>query len=101
MNSPIKLHGAVWISLFINIILNIIVLEQHYYYFDTGAIISFVFLPWLIGVACAIAFTITQKKWQLVVLSISFIAFIPIGFLGIWGASKTMSALNKKMAGIE
>ncbi|OOF79740.1 ABC transporter permease [Rodentibacter caecimuris] len=101
MNSAIKLHAAVWISLFINITLNLLTIDEYSQYFDIEVIIAFIVIPWLVGIFCAIAFTMTQKKWQLIVLIISFIPFIPIGFLGIWGVSKTMSALNKKMAGID
>ncbi|MCX2962241.1 ABC transporter permease [Rodentibacter caecimuris] len=101
MNSAIKLHAAVWISFFINIALNLLTIDEYSQYFDIEVIIAFIVIPWLVGIFCAIAFTMTQKKWQLIVLIISFIPFIPIGFLGIWGVSKTMSALNKKMAGID
>ncbi|MBN6070440.1 ABC transporter permease [Aggregatibacter actinomycetemcomitans] len=101
MESKIKLHNAIWASLVINIVLNIFAWEEYSNYFSDGLIIFLVVVPWAIGVISAIAFINTQKKWALIVLIISFLPFIPAGLLGIWGTSKTMSALNKKIAGID
>ena len=78
MESKIKLHNAVWASLVINLILNIFAWKDYSNYFDNNILISLVVVP-----------------------LISFIPFIPAGLLGIWGVTKTMSALNKKIAGID
>lgn len=101
MKSKIKLHNAVWASLIINIVLNIFAFEGYLDYLNYGLVISLVVVPWLIGVISAIAFINIQKKWVLIVLIISFLPFVPAGLLGIWGTVKTISVLNKKIAGIE
>ena len=101
MEPKIKLHNAVWASLVINLILNIFAWKDYSNYFDNNILISLVVVPWIVGIISSIAFIYTQKKWALVVLLISFIPFIPAGLLGIWGVTKTMSALNKKIAGID
>ncbi|TCP91313.1 hypothetical protein EDC44_13119 [Cricetibacter osteomyelitidis] len=98
MNSKVKLHSLVYISLAINVVLLLISAPE--FNEISEMFMPIMFIIWGIGAAGAVLFNVTGKKSGCVLIIISCAIFTPIGLLGVFGAVKTIEQINRRKAGI-
>ncbi|MDP8080281.1 hypothetical protein [Phocoenobacter skyensis] len=101
MNNKPKINGLIIASFIINPIIAVLgTSDPALGSFGYTLMIGLLSI-WGLGIIGLIVFLSTGKKAGVIMMMISFVLFVPIGLIGIFGAKKVLEDINKKEAGIE